>query len=62
MRSITVNINPNLYGKDPSGSELGLKILKEGLRLMDEIGFESFAANEIMGIRHKKSLKLKRKY
>ncbi len=47
MRSITVNINPNLYGKDPSGSELGLKILKEGLRLMDEIGFESFTFKKL---------------
>jgi len=32
------------------------------LDAIKEIGFESFAANEIMGIRHKKSLKLKRKY
>ncbi|MFM7565398.1 MAG: TetR/AcrR family transcriptional regulator [Flavobacteriales bacterium] len=47
MRSITVNINPNLYGKDPSGSELGLKILKEGLRLMDEIGFEAFTFKKL---------------
>lgn len=32
------------------------------LDAIKEIGFESFAANEIMGIRHKKPLKLKRKY
>ena len=32
------------------------------LDAIKELGFESFAANEIMGVRHKKPLKLKRKY
>lgn len=47
MRSITVNINPNLYSKDPLGSDLGLRILKEGLKLMDQIGFESFTFKKL---------------
>jgi hypothetical protein len=32
------------------------------LDAIKEIGFEAFAANEIMGVWHKKPLKLKRKY
>jgi hypothetical protein len=32
------------------------------LDAIKELGFESFAANEIMGVSHKKPLKLKRKY
>lgn len=32
------------------------------LDAIKELGFESFAANEIMGVRHKKPLKLKREY
>lgn len=32
------------------------------LDAIKELGFESFAANEITGVRHKKPLKLKRKY
>lgn len=32
------------------------------LDAIKELGFESFAANEIMGVFHKKPLKLKRKY
>lgn len=32
------------------------------LDAIKEIGFEAFAANEIMGVRHKKAMKLKRKY
>jgi hypothetical protein len=32
------------------------------LDAIKELGFESFAANEIMGIRHKKPMKLKRIY
>jgi hypothetical protein len=32
------------------------------LDAIKELGFESFAANEIMGIRHKKPMKLKRVY
>lgn len=47
MRSITVNINPNLYSKDPLGSDLGLRILKDGLKLMDQIGFESFTFKKL---------------
>ena len=39
---IKININPKVYLKDPFSSALGLSILRNGIELIDELGFESF--------------------
>jgi AcrR family transcriptional regulator len=50
--SINISLNPGLYLKDPQQSALGKKIIKYGILLIDEIGFEQFNFKklaEIMG-------------
>lgn len=50
--SINISLNPGLYLKDPQQSALGKKIIKHGILLIDEIGFEQFNFKklaEIMG-------------
>lgn len=37
---IQIRINEHIYLKDPESSTLGQKIVKEGIALIDEIGFE----------------------
>lgn len=39
---ITIQINANVYIKDPNSSELGRKIIRLGIDLMDVLGFENF--------------------
>ncbi len=40
--SIKISLNDKLYLRDPQGTALGQKIIKESIVLIDEIGFESF--------------------
>lgn len=40
--AIKINLNERLYLRDPQLTELGKKILKHSILLMDEIGFEAF--------------------
>ncbi len=44
-------MKPEIYGgiflKDPERSELGKKILKEGVSLIDKIGFEAFTFKKL---------------
>lgn len=50
--NISISLNPGLYLKDPQQSELGKKIIKHSILLIDEIGFEQFNFKklaEIMG-------------
>lgn len=51
LSNISIKVNENLYLKNPESSDLGKKILKEGIHLIDEIGFDDFTfkklANEI---------------
>ena len=37
-----ITVNDKLYIKDPQSSELGQKIIENGIILIDEIGFENF--------------------
>lgn len=40
--NISISLNPGLYLKDPQQSELGKKIIKNSILLIDELGFELF--------------------
>lgn len=47
LQSLQVIVNPKLYLKDPQSSELGQRILNEGIRLISEIGFERFTFKKL---------------
>jgi AcrR family transcriptional regulator len=40
-------VNPSIYLKDPQSSDLGLKIIKGGIDLMETIGFEAFTFKKL---------------
>lgn len=42
LRKTKVNVNKNLYLKEPFSSDLGILILKEGMQLIQELGMENF--------------------
>lgn len=42
-----IEVNSNLYLKDPSSSNLGKEIVFQGISLMDEIGFEKFTFKKL---------------
>lgn len=42
LANIKIQVNPKIYIKDPETSGLGRKIIKEGISLIDEIGFDNF--------------------
>lgn len=44
---ISIKINPKVYKKDPLSSELGGKILRQGITLMEELGFEDFTFKKL---------------
>jgi len=44
---LNIRLNDKLYIKDPLGSELGKQIIKESLRLLDELGFEEFTFKKL---------------
>lgn len=45
--NLKITINEKLYVKDPETSELGRKILKNSILLIDEIGFEAFTFKKL---------------
>jgi len=45
--SYTILINPNLYLKDPTSSDLGKRILENGLIYLDEVGLEEFSFRKL---------------
>lgn len=45
--SIRIRLNEKLYLRDPEETELGRKILKEGIELIDELGFEQFTFKKL---------------
>ncbi|WP_320815363.1 TetR/AcrR family transcriptional regulator [Flavobacterium sp.] len=47
LSNLKITINEKLYVKDPETSELGRKILKNSIILIDEIGFESFTFKKL---------------
>ncbi len=47
LNKINFSVNPHLYIKDPTSSELGRNILDKGTKLIDEIGYEQFTFKKL---------------
>lgn len=45
--NIHIDVNPELYCKEPTSSELGQKILFKSIELIDEMGFEVFTFKKL---------------
>lgn len=50
LKNLRVSVNENLYLKDPESSDLGKKIIRNGIILIDEIGFENFTFRKLGGV------------
>jgi len=44
---IKVELNEKIYLRDPESTELGRRIVSEGIRLIDELGFEQFTFKKL---------------
>jgi AcrR family transcriptional regulator len=47
MASIQIQLSKNLYIRDPQDTELGRKIIKESIQMIDEMGFEKFTFKKL---------------
>jgi AcrR family transcriptional regulator len=47
LKKIRVEVNNNLFLKDPFSSELGILIVREGSRLIQELGMEHFTFKKL---------------
>ena len=47
LSSLRIQVNSKIYLKDPESSALGKKIIKEGILLIDEIGFDWFTFKKL---------------
>lgn len=47
LSNISIQVNPNLFIKNPESSALGKKILKGGIEQIDELGFEDFTFKKL---------------
>ena len=47
LPTITLRINEHVYVKDPQSSDLGKRILRGSIELMDELGFEQFTFRKL---------------
>ena len=47
LAKVALTINDTLYMKDPNSSSLGVRIIKEGISLVDEVGFEQFTFKKL---------------
>lgn len=47
LANIKIQVNPAIYIKDPETSELGRKILKESIVLINELGFDHFTFKKL---------------
>ena len=45
--SIQIQVNQGTFIKDPSSSDLGRRIISEGIELMDELGYEQFTFKKL---------------
>ena len=45
--SVQINVNKNLYLRDPQSTALGKKIIREGILLINELGLESFTFKKL---------------
>lgn len=47
LSTLKIQVSPNLFLKDPDSSELGRKIISEGITLIDEMGFDHFTFKKL---------------
>ncbi|NNE76518.1 MAG: TetR/AcrR family transcriptional regulator [Pricia sp.] len=47
LKSVRININENLFLKDPESSNLGQRIIEEGILMIDELGFDRFTFKKL---------------
>jgi AcrR family transcriptional regulator len=47
LANIKIQVNSKTYVKDPETSDLGKKIIKNSILLIDEIGFEEFTFKKL---------------
>lgn len=47
MPLLTLKLNENLYLRDPQNTELGQNILKQSVKMIDELGFELFTFKKL---------------
>lgn len=47
LSNLKIQVNDKVYVKDPETSALGKKIIKEGILLIDEIGFDHFTFKKL---------------
>lgn len=47
LANIKIQVNPKTFVKDPETSDLGKKIIKNSILLIDEIGFEEFTFKKL---------------
>lgn len=47
LTQIRIGVNSRLYLKDPHSSELGCNIVRQGVELIDELGFENFTFRKL---------------
>ncbi|NRA91540.1 MAG: TetR/AcrR family transcriptional regulator [Psychroserpens sp.] len=47
LSSIKITINDKIYLKDPESSELGKRIIEHSIKLIDDIGFDSFTFRKL---------------
>lgn len=47
MKSISINIGHRYFTKDPMSSDLGKRIINQGLELIDALGFEQFTFKKL---------------
>ena len=47
IAQLQLQLNPSLFLRDPQSSDLGQRIVKESIRLIDEFGFEAFTFKKL---------------
>lgn len=47
LQNLRIVINPGIFVKDPQSSDLGKRIVEEGIQLISEIGFERFTFRKL---------------
>nr|WP_321223512.1 TetR/AcrR family transcriptional regulator [uncultured Psychroserpens sp.] len=47
LSNLKIEINQNIYLKDPESSDLGKRIIEHSIKLIDDIGFDSFTFKKL---------------
>lgn len=47
LQNLRIVINPKIFVKDPQSSDLGKRIIEQGIQLISEIGFERFTFRKL---------------